>query len=659
MFASHYFLYHLLWFCARLCKSAEDSANQQDLSRMKEGNMEEESYRQDIGTISRRDLLKMGGATLALGAVSAEVLIGCTPSGSEVNEGDSTDAAGPPAQGEATANRWQSQAAADWQKAPNSVDEASIKDGGTFDIVIIGGGCAGTFAARSATKNGAKVCVLEAVPEDEFMYFGGEVACINSEWALAHGATPVDKTEWLNCWLQRFSSRINQQRARDFFDHSGRIMDESIAEINEVDPDFYQNTDRTNIYSAEADDRMVMDPSGYRWWRSTIIHRPVSADAFGWEWGKLVLTTHRNNAIAAGTEWYFGHHAEYLEKDATGRVVSVIAKNAEDDSYTRFTGTRGIVLTAGDFANDIDMVCDILDEYRHLAEAHGDIDLIQTVGGFGLRDGSGIKLGVWAGGHVEAGPRSSAGSSGPAAPWGFGFMLLNQKGRRFCNECVDSIGFMCARQPDGVILSFADANYLETVYRMPPASEAVNLTAKVTFNGLDPLNANMAACDPNSSEPYAAVVIAGETDIYCANTFSELLDKLGCYNETQKANALEELEKWNTYAEQGEDPDFGLDARIMQSLKTPPFYAVMGRAEALGGSFMHPVGLDTDENSCVLDSHLNPIPGLYAAGNVSGNRFAVTYLTPLAGLSIGYAMTEGTLVGERLATNSPEQLEIV
>lgn len=67
-------------------------------------------------------------------------------------------------------------------------------------------------------------------------------------------------------------------------DYSGPIMDWSIAEVSEEDPDFYNNTDRVNVYSAESDDRMVMDPSGYKFYKSTIVHRPVDQGGSGWCW---------------------------------------------------------------------------------------------------------------------------------------------------------------------------------------------------------------------------------------------------------------------------------------------------------------------------------------------------------------------------------------
>jgi len=60
-------------------------------------------------------------------------------------------------------------------------------------------------------------------------------------------------------------------------------------------------------------------------------------------------------------------------------------------------------------------------------------------------------------------------------------------------------------------------------------------------------------------------------------------------------------------------------------------------------------GLDTNAEGRVLNSEFKPIKGLYAAGNNAGGRHIVVYQSPFAGISIGMAITDGYLLGERLA----------
>jgi predicted oxidoreductase len=145
--------------------------------------------------------------------------------------------------------------------------------------------------------------------------------------------------------------------------------------------------------------------------------------------------------------------------------------------------------------------------------------------------------------------------------------------------------------------------------------------------------------------------------VYCANTIEELLDYMDCYKGETRKKALASIARYNELCEKGMDEDFGKDPRIMKvtALKDPPFYGTISREGGVGGMFgISPglcatSGLDTDAEGHVLNSEFKPIKGLYAAGNNAGGRFMIVYQSPLAGISIGMAITDGYLLGERLA----------
>ena len=89
------------------------------------------------------------------------------------------------------------------------------------------------------------------------------------------------------------------------------------------------------------------------------------------------------------------------------------------------------------------MVIDILDQLRHEAEAKGDMNLVQTSESMSdlPRDGSSIKLGIWAGGHIEIGPHSTMGSGEPGVrSW---YLQLDSNGERFCDEAAGTT-LVCA-----------------------------------------------------------------------------------------------------------------------------------------------------------------------------------------------------------------------
>ena len=95
----------------------------------------------------------------------------------------------------------------------------------------------------------------------------------------------------------------------------------------------------------------------------------------------------------------------------------------------------------------------------------------------------------------------------------------------------------------------------------------------------------------------------------------------------------------------GVDTDFGKDARRLFPLENPPFYAC---------SFVPAImlvamgGLKSDEECRVYNTDGKIIPGLFVAGNVQGDRFAVSYPISLKGLSIGMAQFYGYVAGQNV-----------
>lgn len=602
------------------------------------------------GSFDRRSFLKGASAVVATGAVA-----GAYAGQALASESDAKDAAAsePSDQSEAAkpANRWQSEAAAAWRTAPDPISDADISDAGTYDLVIVGGGQSGTWAAKSAAKNGLTVAVVEMQSDEEQLYVGGEVGTINCQWALDHGALEIDTQDFMREVFRRNEGRDNQRFIKDYVENSGRLLDEVIDEMGEEWMDAH-----THIGSCPPDDRMVMDPSGYKYYTGTTIFRDADSVLSDWSW-KEVMATAKADSKDLGAEWYFGTHAEYLEKDDSGRVVAVVAQKLDDSSYIRLTATKGVILAGGDFAGNEDMLRDINDEYRHLAESMGDIELAACVPMLLERDGSAMKMGVWAGGHVEVGPRAgmNTGQAGPETPWGPGALMLNQNGKRFCDECAggaEGSAYMVPRQPKGSVVAINDANWQDIVYTMPPCHEAVDYRREIAWPAtVDAMN----AVQPGE-EPTQAIAYSSNPDVYCAETIEDLVRIVGVWDEDQQQAAIDEIKRYQEFAANGLDEDFAKDPRILAVTRvdTPPFYAVVGSTTSMNPGLCQTTGLDCDADHHVLDFDMNPIPGLFAIGNDCGNRFIVQYATPLSGMSLGFCLTEGTLLPERIANGEIE-----
>ncbi len=110
----------------------------------------------------------------------------------------------------------------------------------------------------------------------------------------------------------------------------------------------------------------------------------------------------------------------------------------------------------------------------------------------------------------------------------------------------------------------------------------------------------------------ASTVIAGYIDrglTVSGETYEELAEAL----DMDPTTFAETMNTWNSYVEAGEDPDFGR-VSFANPLDTAPYYAIPvtpGVHHTMGG-------LEINTNAEVISTEGEVIPGLYAAGEVTG-----------------------------------------
>jgi hypothetical protein len=571
--------------------------------------------------INRRSFLKGVAAT---GAMSAIAAAHPAPAAQSANENKASEKS--------------------WRDKPDPINETLISDGGTYDVVVVGGGHAGLLCARVAAVKGASVAVIEVQTEKGYVpgIGGGQVGTVNSQYALDHGAPRIDESDFLREWARRNVIRHNPRRASYFVKNSGRVLDWILSY---ADKELLAKN--THMMSCPPKPMVLLEVSGWKFYYGTAM--------LGMDLWRDIVKTHHRMAMADGARWFFQHHAEICDVDNSGAVTGVVAKRS-DGKYVRFRARKGVALCAGDFSANREMVIDILDDLRHQGEARGDLSLVKASMGMGsARDGSGIKMGVWAGGHVEIGPRSTMGDGDPGQ--GGWYLQLNHNGERFCDEAA---GTTVAQPIGSVRVALYDGNWRKALEMMPPnhlgPDNADARTWQARLKHLDNIKPGPPSKDQQKPDIDTGLPnIMGTT--CCGNTIEELLDYMDCYRGETRKKALAEIARYNEMCEKGVDEDFGKDPRIMKvtSLKDPPFYGTMsyyGSQGIFGGispGILATTGLDTDAEGRVLDSEFRPIKGIYAAGNNAGGRFIIVYQSPFAGISIGMAITDGYLLGERLA----------
>ncbi len=211
-------------------------------------------------------------------------------------------------------------------------------------------------------------------------------------------------------------------------------------------------------------------------------------------------------------------------------------------------------------------------------------------------------------------------------------IMINRRGRRFTNEAAN-------------YNAFGAAFHVEDVSRF----EYANLPCWLMF-------------DQNYVDVYGFRVTAGAGGdtvpdwVPRGNTPAELAEVLGIDGEELERTVA----RWNELSAAGHDPDFGRgdsafdcwwgdpyrkgrrDATL-GPLDRGPYYAFEIHSGALGTKG----GPRVDPDGQVLDLDGEPITGLYAAGNVMGSPFGMTYGGP--GGTIGPAMVFGYLAGRHAA----------
>ena len=575
----------------------------------------------------------------------------------------------------------------DWLGDKPEIDEADIVDTTEADIVIVGSGNAGLVCAVTAAEGGKKVAVIEAQTEDAIFWYGlHQIGTVNSQYCMDRGCPEIDKAEFIADWQRRSLGYTNPCLVKKFVDNSGEMVDW----LMENSPEAVQQATKVELTEGCAEEYFANggDINGFKCWKGTITY-PMNAGSFGEgadlsdmseaSGGKALIA----KAEGLGAQWFWGYKGIVLETteeevpckveqvgddgvdvitdgtETRTRVTGVIAQDA-DGAYHRFIG-ESIVLSAGDYGANNAMYRELQQNQRELFDAHGlDISTMRTAG-FG-RDGSGIKMGMWAGGSMDPIQRTLISPEVVYSSDKYSVNLLIRQGtyrfalwldsdfQRFCDEefmgCFGIIEQM-ERRKMGRFYAFFDSKYKTLLSRSAPEHFCAGKD--------DALDETLATWVERGALGEETAGGAGETTWstgtpchFAANTWEELFEYMGL-SDDEAAAAKASIDRYNEMAAQGKDTDFGRDSRVLLPIDEPPFYGMIQVQEkpALGTVSLN--GLVIDAKQRVLDKNYNPIEGLYASGNNSGGRFGTHYSTPIQGVSLGMALTLGRVLGKELS----------
>lgn len=522
----------------------------------------------------------------------------------------------------------------------------------------------------AAAEGGAKVHVLETAPEKFRKVKGRDVGHVNSQWLIDQGFGPYDEGEIVDEFMHRCAGRNNAEMIKRFVYNSGETFDHMISLVNWPDdrikpvtrsnPDV-SPTDPSSMYVPQAAgvlDGPVEYPvtqGGFKSWASTASVVGEISHVIGDESGIDSNDYSRFDEIQQfsilksqelGAEWHYEQRARVLITDDSGAVVGVYAEN-EDGTYTRYNAKTGVILCTGDFGGNVEMSWALLAEIAECAARAGKGP--EDIRAESMCEGDGHKMACWIGGEIEPLPRPILNYYWTGAPWGtVPYLWLNSEGKRFMNEAATTLAWPNGlRQPLGPICTISDSKWFDVMKKGGIDLGAPNAGRQDYILELKEDVDNVPLGDPNGGRCRDSVECERQPHIvYKADTIEELCGFMGFSDEAIK-EAVASVERYNELCRQGRDTDFDKDEKFLSPIDEPPYIGSFFENERWSGiGLVCFAGLLTDSHLQVLDGEGKRIPGLWAAGNCLGGRYGVGYVTPIAGNSIGMAITHGRVAGK-------------
>ena len=510
-----------------------------------------------------------------------------------------------------------------WLDIPEPI--TNVTEEYAADVVVIGAGIAGLNAARAAMEEGASVIVVEAL--DACQGRGLDVGTFNSTNQKEVGfETSEEELDEMCLEMTRYAgNRVNQTIMRTWAKRCGDDFDWWFKDV--LEPKGY--TVSLARWPLEVD----YEPVSGEWFPQYIAANEIEApDGGGYGGVESAVLELGEYDKDNGVEFHFNMRARQLVRgtdNKSGRVSAVIAEDV-DGNYVKFTANNGIVLATGDYAHNTDMMQAWCPSQADLA---GRSALTRS-----SSMGDGHLMGMWVGGMMQGLPHpymahASAGDLGT-----FPSLYVDINGRRFTNEDIPGQTFADTvdELPCKVWWQIEDAEYPNQLKWSQPGHGSV-----MTFTGdIDAWNDAIATGDRDTIEQM--ISDQGVTTAY-AWTIAELADAISVDPDVLQAT----IERYNELCEAGHDDDFGKQAKRLFPVSTPPYFYSTNT-----WNFLVMVGgLKSNEKAEVLDRFGNPIPGLYACGNVQGSRFAYNYPTIVPGISHSMCLTYGRVAGQQAATN--------
>lgn len=458
------------------------------------------------------------------------------------------------------------------------------------DVVVVGAGGAGMTAAITAAGEGKSVVILESqsmVGGNSVRATGGMNAAKTvyqdeNEFGESAGVEKTLKTAAEkyadNETITALAKTVSEQWAAYQANPTGYFDSVELMELDTMiggkginDPELVETLCAN---SADAIDWLdehgitLHNVSSFGGASVKRIHRPVNAEGKTVSVGSYMIPLLQENCEKAGVKMMLDTTATEILTDANGAAVGVKATGASGETVT--VNAKAVVLATGGFGANLDMVV------KYKPELKG----FMTTNAPGIQ-GQGIEMAQAIGAatvdmdQIQIHPTVEANTAALITEGlrGDGAILINEEGKRFIDE-VGTRDVVSAAE----IAQTGSYSWLVVDQAMADASSVIQGYIKKGYT------------------------VTGAT-------YEELGKAMG----VDAAAFAETMEKWNGYVEAKNDPDFGRTS-FANPLNTAPYYAV----KVTAGVHHTMGGLKINANTEVLNEKGEVIPGLFAAGEVTG-----------------------------------------
>ena len=588
--------------------------------------------------MSRRSFIGMGAvAAMAAGAAG---LAGCAPSGSSAGSSENTGASSAQATaqgGGASDVHIHNVTDTSWMTPPAEVTDFAKEL--TCDAVVCGHGFAGITACRELAEQGKKVILIEKQPEDTYAAVGNEFAALNAKILQERGVPHIDPVEFYQNFMKITSNMPNPTLVMKFAQNSEENSNWYLDRLTEED-----FATMTTAFFPPTEHQLT-ELSGIKFWPSVC--------SFYGECNQTKIQMYNQAAAEeAGAEFYFGTTAEYIIME-NGAVAGLVASDA--DGYVKIT-CKAVVCACGGMGGNPDMMAYFMpDMAQALVEG-------ESLNSMSANDGRGVQMAYWAGAHLETTPIPGMNMKGLSVPGKMNCLpqavWIDESGRRFCNEFYptsEQRGYQTTFMSRKTKYAVCDNNFTEYRQYTLPQHAGFNATEENIAALRESLDKAYAKFKGTYEEPEQTEGEGGpggggpmtQVEFVADDTLEGLASQLGLTGDAA-TEFVAQIERYNGYCEAGADAEFGRAAEVLFPVKDGPFYACTFDP-VLGETMVTMGGIITDGDMNALDANYEPIPGLYVSGNDCGRRFSYEYVTPIPGVSLGFAITLGRECGKEVA----------